>query len=324
MPHDTANTDPDIISSRPPDGHNKTPASGTAGGAVTRPLGIVLAVTGVMILTPDTLLMRISGFDGNQMLAWRGLLSAVIYLGIWFVTSTEQAGAALAKLATGAGVLLVISQACNAAFFAIGIAIAPVSIVLFGVATTPIFTAIFARFIAKEATPKTLWVATCLVMTGIAIAIFGGDGGHISLDLNVLIGGLLGLGVGASIALSLVLIRLHTGLPFVLAIAIGAFFSGVYGLVMAGGDVISGGQLVPIIVTGIFVLPVSFFMLTLAARYTLSANVSLVFLLETVLGPLWVWWGIGEAPSIEMIVGGGIVVVTLTAYLLSRLRAEQG
>ena len=209
-------------------------------------------------------------------------------------------------------------------FFAIGIAIAPVSIVLFGVATTPIFTAILSWIIAKERVPTSLWIATLLVIAGIGIAIFGGDGGRIVIDVNTIIGGILGLGVGASIALSLVLIRLHSDLPFVLAIAIGAFCSGLYGFVMAGGDITTGGHLVPIIATGLFVLPVSFFMLTLASRYTLSANVSLVFLLETVLGPLWVWWGVGEAPTIEMIIGGGIVVVTLAIYLVSQLNAERG
>ena len=291
--------------------------------AVNRPLGIVLAVTGVMILTPDTLLMRISNFDGNQMLAWRGILSGLVYLMIWFFTRKEGLRAALTKLATLAGLLVIAAQAVNASFFAIGIAVAPVSVVLFGVATTPIFAAILGRIIAKERAPASLWVTTILVMMGIAIAIFGGDGGKIIIDSNTIIGGFLGLWVGVSIALSLVLIRLHRDLPFVLAISIGAFCSGVYGLVMTGGDIASGGHILPIIATGVFVLPVSFFMLTLASRYTLSANVSLVFLLETALGPLWVWWGIGEAPTTAMIIGGIIVVGTLAVYLVARLRAER-
>lgn len=291
--------------------------------AINRPLGIVLAVAGVLILTPDTLLMRISNFDGNQMLAWRGILSGLVYLMIWFFTRNEGLRAALTKLATLAGFLVIAAQAVNASFFAIGVAMAPVSVVLFGVATTPIFAAILGRIIAKERAPLSLWVTTILVMMGIAIAIFGGDGGTIIIDSNTIIGGFLGLWVGGSIALSLVLIRLHRDLPFVLAISIGAFCSGVYGLVMTGGDITSGGHILPIVATGLFVLPVSFFMLTLASRYTLSANVSLVFLLETALGPLWVWWGIGEAPTTAMIIGGIIVVGTLAVYLIARLRAER-
>ncbi|HKK84489.1 MAG TPA: EamA/RhaT family transporter, partial [Roseovarius sp.] len=68
--------------------------------------------------------------------------------------------------------------------------------------------------------------------------------------------------------------------------------------------------------TGIIVLPVSFFLLSLASRYTHASNVSLLMLLETVLGPLWVWLGVGEAPTPMMLTGGTIVVVSLGLYIL--------
>ncbi len=71
-----------------------------------------------------------------------------------------------------------------------------------------------------------------------------------------------------------------------------------------------------ILVTGAVILPASFFLLTLANRYTASANVSLLMLLETVLGPILVWVGVGEAPTPLMMVGGAIVVSSLATYLL--------
>jgi drug/metabolite transporter (DMT)-like permease len=40
-----------------------------------------------------------------------------------------------------------------------------------------------------------------------------------------------------------------------------------------------------------------------------------LLLLETVLGPLWVWIGVGEAPTPMMLVGGVIVVGSLAIYL---------
>jgi len=60
---------------------------------------------------------------------------------------------------------------------------------------------------------------------------------------------------------------------------------------------------------------VSFFSLSLASRYTHASNVSLLLLLETVLGPLWVWLGVGEEPTPMMLVGGVIVVGSLAIYL---------
>ena len=69
-------------------------------------------------------------------------------------------------------------------------------------------------------------------------------------------------------------------------------------------------------VTGAVILPVSFFTLSLAARHTQAANVSLLMLLETVLGPLWVWMGVGERPTLQMGMGGAIVVISLAVYLV--------
>ena len=67
---------------------------------------------------------------------------------------------------------------------------------------------------------------------------------------------------------------------------------------------------------GLIILPISFTCLNLAARYTSSAIVSLLMLLEMVLGPFWVWLGIGERPTSTMIIGAAIVFVTLTLHIL--------
>ena len=289
-----------------------------------RPIGIFMALTGVLILTPDTLFMRLAEMPGYQMVAWRGLLSGTIYLGIWLAFQPEKQQArlpALGMLLSVSGVTLVVAQFFNSLLFVTGIALSPVSVVLFGVATVPVFATILSRIIAKEKTPASLWLAAPLVLLGIGVAMFGGGGG-IALNLNVLLGGLAGLGVAFFMALSFVLIRRHPDLPFLPAIAIGALLSGTFGVIMAGGDITSHGNLFPIIVTGLFILPVPFFLLSLASRYTLPANVSIILLLETTLGPLWVWLGYDEAPTRAMIIGGALVVITLAFYIHTSMKNE--
>ena len=68
-------------------------------------------------------------------------------------------------------------------------------------------------------------------------------------------------------------------------------------------------------VCGLIILPISFFCLTSASRYTAAANIGLLMLLETILGPIWVWLGVGEAPTTQMVFGGAIVVITLALYV---------
>jgi drug/metabolite transporter (DMT)-like permease len=72
--------------------------------------------------------------------------------------------------------------------------------------------------------------------------------------------------------------------------------------------------------TGIVILPISFCTLSYAARFVPSSTVSLIMLLETVFGPLWVWWGIGEVGTDAMLIGGGIVLFCLTAFLINQGR----
>ena len=77
-----------------------------------------------------------------------------------------------------------------------------------------------------------------------------------------------------------------------------------------------------IALTGVVILPVSFVTLSYAARFVSSSTVSLIMLLETVLGPLWIWWGIGEVPTNSMLIGGAIVVICLTGFLIKEGRRK--
>jgi len=283
--------------------------------------GIFLALAGILVLTPDALLMRLSGMDAFQMIAWRGLLGGGIFLLIWAVTSRRRLGADLISLATLPGIIIIGCHALNGLLFSTGIAIAPVSIVLFGVATSPIFSAIFSRLVIGEVAGRATWIATGFVLAGIAIAVFGSASAPQAEFSALFFGAASGLGVGAMLALTFVLLRYHRGTPLLLAIGIGAFLGGLIGLGLTGPARMTDGTVWAIAVTGAAILPVSFFSLTLASRYTAAPNVSLIMLLETVLAPLWVWYGIGEAPSQAMLIGGAIVVVTLAIYLHS-LRAK--
>ena len=49
----------------------------------------------------------------------------------------------------------------------------------------------------------------------------------------------------------------------------------------------------------------------LAPRYASSAEVALLNPLEAVLGPLWVYLGVGEAPSRYTLLGGALLIVSI-------------
>lgn len=281
--------------------------------------GLMLALAGALILTPDALLMRLSGMDGLQMMGWRGSLMGSVMIALWLVLARGRVCGDLAGLFSGAGVVVVLVQAFNGAFFSLGIANAPVTVVLLGVATVPVFSAIFTRVLMREPTSRATWITIAVVMVGIGLAILGKTDAEATLDASNVIGGLFGLGVAACLALSFVVIRKNGAVPILPAVGSGAFLCGMVGLAATGPSAMLDGNVAAIVLTGAVILPISFFLLSLASRHTAAANVSLLLLLETVLAPIWVWLGTSEAPTPLMLAGGALVVGSLAVYLL-RLR----
>lgn len=274
--------------------------------------GLALAAFGALILTPDTLFMRWSGMGGFQMLAWRGLLMGTVLIALWLFGGAPGRAAVL----SWAGIAIILCHGVNATLFSLGVASAPVPVVLFGVATVPVFAALFARAVSGEATGRATWVATAAVLTGIAIAVFGRDTGGAGLNRASALGAAAGLGVAATLAMSFVIIRHAREVPILPAIGAGALLAGLSGAILAGGPAaMMGGNVPAIALTGLVILPASFLALTQASRHTAAANVSLLLLLETVLGPVWVRAFANEPLTLPMILGGGVVVISLAVYL---------
>jgi len=276
-----------------------------------------MALFGTLVLTPDAMFMRWSEMDGVQMVAWRGLLMGSVMLIGWFVTSRHRAHD-LAVLRSGPGVSLVVCQFFNSLLFCLGIAVAPVAIVLLGVAAVPVFAAVFGWLLMKEPTRLSTWIAITAVMIGIVYAVSEGKhgGGGFQLNGTSTLGAVLGLGVAVALALNFVIIRAKPHLPILLTVGCGALLAGSTAAFATGLDMMLEGHVWAMAVTGAIILPLSFFTLSLASRYTAATNVSLLMLLETVLGPAWVWLVIGEQPSIRMIWGGAVVVISLVLYLI--------
>ncbi|WP_420558507.1 DMT family transporter [Roseovarius sp.] len=276
--------------------------------------GVLLALVGTLVLTPDAMLMRLSGMEGIQMTGWRGLFMGTMMLLAWAVTSRDRGGD-MARLRSGPGAMIVVAQVLNSMLFCLGIASAPAAVVLMGVAAVPVFSALLSRVVTGETTSALTWAAIAAVMAGIGIAVLGGGHGDVALNWAAVTGAGFGLGVAFVLALNFVTVRASPDLPILLAIGVGAWIAGGIGWSVTGVEAMFQGRVWAMAVTGGVVLPVSFFLLSLAARHTLAANVSLLMLLETVLGPLWVWIGVGERPTAAMLVGGAIVVGSLTVYL---------
>ena len=90
------------------------------------------------------------------------------------------------------------------------------------------------------------------------------------------------------------------------------FFINDYSLI--GNDLI----IVPLMCLMCVAIP--FVLVTIAPRFIPAAEVNLFFLLETIIGPIWVWLIIKEQPSLETLQGGLIIITTIAIHSYLKLK----
>ena len=78
-----------------------------------------------------------------------------------------------------------------------------------------------------------------------------------------------------------------------------------------------------LLLLGGLLLPVSFALITLGPRYLPAPEVSLILLIETVLGPFWVWLALHEVPPVSTLFAGALIVTTLAVHTLAGMRQPQ-
>ena len=95
---------------------------------------------------------------------------------------------------------------------------------------------------------------------------------------------------------------------------IGKLFVALFALFFVDQIKLENNDLIIIPVMCMVCIAVPFVCVTLAPRYITAPEVNLFFLLETIFGPFWVWLVIKEQPSIETIIGGSIIIITIAIH----------
>ena len=70
----------------------------------------------------------------------------------------------------------------------------------------------------------------------------------------------------------------------------------------------------------ILCVAIPFVLVTIAPRFIPAAEVNLFFLLETIIGPIWVWLIIKEQPTLETLHGGFLIITTIAVHSFLKLK----
>tara|TARA_A100001234_G_scaffold115259_1_gene101153 strand:+ start:330 stop:1223 length:894 start_codon:yes stop_codon:yes gene_type:complete len=278
--------------------------------------GSLMAFVAVMFITPDSLLIRLSNIETWGMLFYRGAIPfVVVLLGLIFFYKNNFFKA-LFKIGYP-GIFYVISfSICNITFI-ISIQNTNVANTLLMIALAPMLSAILGAIFLKEKPDRNTWVA--IIITFIACVYIFYD----SLSLGNFYGDLFGLITSFGLACNANIARYAKSTDLVPSAVIGKLCVAIFAFFFVKDFSLMGNDLYFIPLMCVMCVAIPFVLVTIAPRFITAAEVNLFFLLETILGPLWVWMVIKEQPSIQTIYGGVIIIITIGVHSLLAIKKTQ-
>ncbi|MEN8896734.1 MAG: DMT family transporter [Yoonia sp.] len=276
--------------------------------------GILITIFGILLITPDTIFVRVIMADPLVISFWRGLLSGLVVLTL--VSVIQGRAGFRAMFATGWLGMLYIALIASTTF---GVVLAvehtSVANVVFIFAAMPIFALVFSRVFLGELIKRRMVLTMVAVIAGLGVIAYGSQ----SSQIASLKGDLWALYVAASYGLALTVLRMLKGTSMVPAIPIA--YIGAAILISPFIDPIQAFSVQwPLFVTHGLFIGFATCLLTIGPRYISAAEVALLVLLESVLAPLLIWAIADEHPGKWAIIGGMIVIGALLVSNLVALR----
>ena len=287
-----------------------------------------MTVFAVILLSPDSVLISLvedssKEIDSWTVLFWRGLLYAggvSLLVFLKYRLNTFQEFKSIGK----GGLLIGLFSGISTGTFVFAIVYTSIANALVIISTGPIMIAIVSWFLLKEKSSLITWISMIIVFVGIYIVMFGGFEGYlgrptdealgaVNTNKDALVGDIFALITAIMMGFTFTLTRKYKEVNMVPVNAIGGLIAAILALTMAD-TILVPREVVPHIIAMGAILSVSFSLITIAPRYMPAAEVGMIMPLETVLGTLIAWVWITEVPSIDALIGGSIVIITLFCH----------
>ena len=275
--------------------------------------GSLLAFVAVMLITPDSLLIRLSNIETWGMLFYRGAIPFVVVLIGLLIFYNKNFLNALFNVGY-TGIFYTISFAiCNITFL-VSIQNTNVANTLVMVAMAPMISAILGGIFLKEVPDKKTWVAILITFFS-AIYIF-----YDSIQLGNIFGDFMGLVTATGLAVNAVLVRSAKDRDLLPSAVLGKLCVAIFAFFFVESFDLVGNDMIYIPLMCVLCVAIPFVLVTIAPRFIPAEEVNLFFLLETIIGPIWVWMIIKEQPSIETVQGGIVIIITIAIHSFLKLK----
>ena len=275
--------------------------------------GSLLAFIAVIFITPDSLFIRLSSLDTWGLVFYRGIIPflsvLIIMLAIYRLNFFKI------LLNSGYhGFIYICTFSVTNITFVVSIQNTNVANTLVMIATAPMISAILGAIVLRESPDKKTWASIIITFMAIIYIFFD------SFKLGNFYGDILGFLTAIGLAVGAITIRSAKAKNLVPAAVIGKLFVAIFALFFIENFTLAGNDLFIVPLMCILCVAIPFVLVTIAPRFIPAAEVNLFFLLETIIGPIWVWLIIKEQPSIETLQGGLVIITTIAVHSFFKLK----
>ena len=275
--------------------------------------GSLLAFIAVLFITPDSLFIRLSKVDTWGLVFYRGIIPFfTVFFAMLLIYKLK-----FFKILFSSGfhgLIYVLTFSITNITFVVSIQNTNVANTLVMIATAPMLSAILGAIFLKELPDKKTWIS--IIITFIAVLYIFYD----SLKLGNFYGDFLGFITAVGLAVGAVIIRSAKSKNLVPAAVIGKLFVATFALLFVESFVLKNNDLIIVPLMCIICVAIPFVLVTIAPRFIPVAEVNLFFLLETIIGPIWVWLIINEQPTPETLQGGIVIIITIAIHSFLKLQ----
>ncbi|MCF6189615.1 MAG: DMT family transporter [Cocleimonas sp.] len=280
--------------------------------------GLLITVLGVFILSPDALLIRLANSDTWTILFWRGLLFA---LGITIIVFLSYRSTTIRQFANigKRGILLGFLFGWSTIFFVTAIQYTSIANALVIISISPVFSALLSWVFLKEKTNLRTWITMFIIIAATAAIMFD------SFKHGGFWGDMAALATALLLAINFTLTRQAKKINMVPAMAIAGLTTSAIAAIMialTASPLLLEAPAVPYLLLMGLVVTLAFSLITLGPRYMPAAEVGMIMPLETVFGAYLAWIFLSEAPTMHVIIGGGVIMITLMIHACFMVRGS--
>jgi drug/metabolite transporter (DMT)-like permease len=237
---------------------------------------------------------------------WRSLFASV-FLGVVLGVARRRSIVAQWREGGRPVVAVAICMSLASTCFIFSLAHTSVANTLILMSTGPYVAGLLGWILLGERVAPRTWVTMGIALAGAVVMVSN------SYGRGAVLGDLLAIVMAGSFAVATVLIRRHPEIRMAPAAALATALTALVALPLADPLQTPARDLVLLALFGVGQFGVGFMLFMAGARLIPAAQSSLIGMLETVLGPLWVWLVIHERPDAASLAGGALILAALLA-----------